>query len=333
MCSEEGLCRFEARAVAAVAEHGARRAGSRRKLTARFGDIADVLREADFWRRQEGAGRVTAAHVKRAVREAEERGGLIESKLRDMIARGTLRIEVSGKRVGQINGLTVHEIGEHAFGLPARITATAAAGDSGIINIEREARLSGRTYDKGVLIIGGFLRDRFGHDKPISIAASLAFEQSYAEIEGDSASSAEIYALFSALASLPLEQGIAVTGSVDQKGRIQPVGGVEHKIEGFFRVCALKGLNGRQGVLIPAANVPDLMLDEEVVLAVRRKRFHVWPVGTVDEGIAILTGRPAGARRGDGTYPEGSIMALVDRRLGHFAAMVREYPRAKRIGG
>jgi predicted ATP-dependent protease len=332
MCQEEGLAPFAPEAVARVTEYGARVAGRAGKLTARFGEISDVLREADYWRRKKGARTVTAAHVRSAIRESVARNNLIEETLREMMAEDRLRIEVKGRRTGQINGLTTQTLGSHEFGLPARITASAAPGDAGIINIEREARLSGRVYDKGVLIIGGFFRERFGHDKPVTFAASLAFEQSYGDIDGDSASSTEIYALLSALSGLPLEQGIAVTGSVDQKGMVQPVGGVNHKIEGFFRVCRLKGLTGRQGVILPQGNVGDLMLDDEVVEAVRRERFHVYPVRTIEEGITILSGRPAGVRNPDGSYPPGSVFALVDRRLASMARMVRRLARARGIG-
>ena len=325
MCQDEGLAPFEPAAIAAVAEYGARKAGRQGKLTARFGDISDLLREADYWRRKEGNGRVSARHVKAAMREAEARSSMWEEKVREMIAKDQILIEVKGRRVGQINGLTIQDSGAHVFGLPARITATAAPGDAGIINIEREAKLSGRTHDKGVLIIGGLFRERFGCNRPVTFTASLAFEQSYAGVDGDSASSTEVYALLSALSGLPIDQGIAVTGSVDQKGIVQPVGSINHKIEGFFEVCRAKGLTGTQGVIIPLENVPDLMLREEVVETVRHKRFHIWPVRTIEEGIEILTGVPAGPIDKNGAYPDGSVFALVDRRLGEIAEMVKKH--------
>lgn len=331
MCQDEGLAPFEPAAIAAVAEYGARKAGRQGKLTARFGDMSDLLREADYWRRKEGGGKVQAKHVRTAMDEAEHRSNMWEEKVREMIEKGLLLIEVKGSKVGQLNGLTVQDTGSHVYGLPARITASASPGDAGIINVEREARLSGRTHDKGVLIIGGYFRSRYGLNKPVTFSASLAFEQSYAGIDGDSASSTEIYALLSALSGLPLDQGIAVTGSVDQRGNIQPVGGINYKIEGFFEVCRLKGLTGDQGVIIPEANVADLMLREEVVEAVRKKRFHIYPVGSIDAGIEILTGRSAGGRGGDGAFPEGSVHGLVDRRLAEMAEIVRRFQPGKSV--
>jgi ATP-dependent Lon protease len=325
MCQDEGLGPFDPAAVAAVAEYGARKAGRQGKLTARFGEISDLLREADYWRRKEGDSRVSAKHVRAATREAEQRSNMWEEKIREMIEKGIITIEVKGARTGQINGLTVHDTGAHMYGLPVRITAAAAPGDTGIINIEREAHLSGSTFDKGVLIIGGYFREVFGRNKPVTFAASVAFEQSYGGVDGDSASSSEIYALLSAISGVPLQQGIAVTGSVDQKGTVQPVGGINHKIEGFFEVCRLKGLTGEQGVMIPEGNVGDLMLKDEVVEAVRKKRFHIWPVKTVEEGVELLAGVPAGDRRKDGTFPEGTLYAMVDRRLTEIAEMVRKY--------
>ncbi|HXI04235.1 MAG TPA: AAA family ATPase [Candidatus Saccharimonadales bacterium] len=323
MCRDEGLAPFEPGAVATVAEYGARKAGRQDKLTARFGEISDLLREADYWRRKKGDPKVTADHVKAAVRAALQRNNLVEEKLREMIGKGLILVHVSGSRVGQINGLVVHDLGPHAFGVPARITATASPGSAGIINIEREARLSGSSHDKGVLIIGGYFRERFGLDRPVTFTASIAFEQSYGGIDGDSASATEIFAVLSALSGKAIDQGIAVTGSVDQKGMIQPVGGINLKIEGFFHICKRRGLTGRQGVIIPETNVRDLMLNEEVVEAVRRGRFHLYPVRTVEEGIEILTGVPAGARNAKGEYPDGSLYDAVNRRLARIARQVQ----------
>jgi len=329
MCHEEGLSPFEPAAIAAVAEFGARRAGRQGKLTTRFGDIADLLREAEYWRSKSGEAKVTAKIVRAAVVEAERRSSLWEEKIREMIQKGILLIEIRGQRVGQINGLTIQDTGSHSFGLPARITASACPGDAGIINIEREARLSGSTHDKGVLIIGGYFRSKYGHNKPVTFSASLAFEQSYGGVDGDSASSTEIYALLSALSELPLRQGIAVTGSVDQRGNIQPVGGINQKIEGFFEVCRVKGLTGEQGVILPLANAGDLMLREEIVEAVRKKKFRLFPVATIDAGIEILTGVAAGERRKDGSFPERTVHGLVDRRLAEMAEIVRRYVPAR----
>ncbi|HEY3175504.1 MAG TPA: AAA family ATPase, partial [Candidatus Polarisedimenticolia bacterium] len=326
ICKNEKLGELEPAAVASVAEFGARQAGQQGKLSTRFGEIADLLREADYWRRQDGGGRrVTARHVRTAIRESISRRNLYEEKLREMIRLGQIFIDVEGERIGQVNSLVIQDTGSYLFGLPARITATVSPGTAGIINIEREAQLSGRTHTKGVLIIGGFLREKFGAARPVTVTASIAFEQSYSGVEGDSASSTEVYALLSALAGAPVRQGIAVTGSVDQKGYIQPVGGINDKIEGFFKVCALKGLTGTQGVIVPQANLRDLMLDEEVVEAVRRKRFHIYPVRTVEEGIEVLTGSPAGQRDPSGRYPEGTIFRLVDDKLAHYNDLVRRH--------
>ncbi len=236
-----------------------------------------------------------------------------------MIDRGSIMIDTDGAKVGQINGLAVYSMGDIMFGKPSRITATTSMGKAGIINIEREADLSGSSHSKGVLILGGYLRTMFAQDKPLAMSASIAFEQSYSGVDGDSASSTEMYALLSSLSGVPIKQGIAVTGSVNQNGEIQAIGGVNHKIEGFFACCRAKGLTGNQGVLIPKANVADLMLRPEVVEAVRAGTFHVWAVGTIEEGIEILTGKQAGVRQPDGTYPPDSMYGVVDARLGALA--------------
>ncbi len=331
-CAEEGLAEMESAAVAAVAEYGARQAGHQGKLSTRFGDIADLLREADYWRRQNGATRRTQVrHIRDAIREAERRRNLTEEKLREMIHLGQILIDVKGRRAGQVNGLTIQETGSHVFALPARITATVSPGTAGIINIEREAHLSGRHHTKGVLIIGGFLREKFGATRPVTLTSSIAFEQSYGGVDGDSASSAEVYALLSALAGLPLPQGIAVTGSVDQKGDIQPVGGINHKIEGFYKVCLVKGLTGEQGVIVPEANIRDLMLDEQVVAAVKSRKFHIYPVRTIEEGIEILSGVPAGAHDSQGRYPDGTVFRRVDDRLSQYNDLVRRYSPASSL--
>ncbi len=332
ICSDEGLGPPDPGALGAVAEYGARLAGHQRRLSTRFGEIADILREADYWRREEGrGGNLRARHVRSAITETIRRLSMPEDRLRRMFRDGQILVECKGARVAQVNGLVIHESGRHSFGLPARVTATVSPGTAGIINIEREADLSGTTHTKGVLLISGYLRERFGTDKPVTLTASVALEQSYWEIDGDSASSTEVYALLSALADLPLAQGIAVTGSVDQKGDIQPVGGINDKIEGFYRVCRSKGPQRDQGVITPASNLPELMLDEEVVEAVRRGRFHIWPVRRVEEGIALLTGVPAGRRRRDGTYPEDSVFGRVDRRLRRFNEIVRDYGGLPRL--
>jgi len=325
LSEKENLLAFDRSAVAAMLEFGVRLAGRRNKVTARFADLADLAREACYAAREDGQTLVTAVHV-RSAREARiERHNLIETKIREMIEEGTLLMDVAGTRTGQVNGLTVAEIGGYAFGKPIRITASAALGKSGLINIEREARLSGRLHDKGMQIIAGFLRSRFAQDKPLSLAASLCFEQSYSGVEGDSASSTEVFALLSALSGLPIRQEIAVTGSVNQQGDIQPIGGVNQKIEGFFDVCRVLGLTGKQGVIIPAENIEDLMLRDDTIDAVARGQFQILPISTVEQGIEILTGVKAGARKADGAFEPDTVFALVDKRLREWATALKQF--------
>ena len=325
LCEEDKLCPFDKAAVAAVVEYGVRRAGRQDKLSARFSEIADLAREACYWTRQAKSDVIRREHVERAIAERIERHNLIESKLQEMIEKGVLLIDTTGERIGQVNGLSVYDMGSYAFGKPVRITASTAMGRQGIINIEREANLSGRVHDKGVAILSGFLRERFAQSKPLSLAASVCFEQSYSGVDGDSASSTEIYALLSSLAELPIRQGIAVTGSVNQKGDIQPIGGVNYKIEGFYDVCRAQGLTGAQGVILPIENIPDLMLRSDVVEVIQAGKFHLYPVATVDEGIEILTGAKAGERQPDGTFEEGTVNARVDARLRALAEGLKDY--------
>jgi len=325
LCDDEGLCPFDRSALAAMIEYGVRKAGRRSKVTARFTDLADLAREACYVAREVGQQPVTAAHVRRAIEAKVDRHNLIETKIREMIEEGTLLIDTTGLRAGQVNGLSILEIGGYAFGKPVRITASAALGKAGLINVEREANLSGRFHDKGMQIIAGYLRSRFAQDKPLSLAASICFEQSYSGIDGDSASSTEIYALLSALSDLPIRQDIAVTGSVNQQGDIQPIGGVNQKIEGFYDVCRIKGLTGQQGVIIPVENVEDLMLRDDVVEAVAAGKFHVLPVAKVEEGIEVLTGVKAGQRDANGKFEPGTSFALVDQRLREMAQTLKEY--------
>ena len=325
LSEEEGLCPFDREALAAMLEYGVRRAGRRSKVTARFVDIADLARESCYIASELGESPVSAKHVRSAIESKIERHNLVETKLREMIQDRTLLIDTAGSRVGQVNGLSVMEIGGYAFGKPVRITASAALGKSGLINIEREANLSGRFHDKGMQIIAGYLRGKFAQDKPLSLAGSICFEQSYSGIDGDSASSTEIYALLSALSGLPLRQDIAVTGSVNQQGDIQCIGGVNQKIEGYFDVCRLKGLTGTQGVIIPSENVEDLMLREDVVETVAAGRFHIHPVASVEQGIEILTGVRAGQRGAEGTFEPDTCYALVDQRLHEMAKTLKEF--------
>jgi ATP-dependent Lon protease len=325
LSEKENLYPFDRGAFAAMLEYGVRQAGRRNKVTARFIDIADLAREAHYSAAAAGESVVRAAHVRGALSSKMERHNLIETRIREMIQEGTLLVDVEGSRVGQVNGLSVLEIGGYSFGKPVRITATAALGKAGLINIEREANLSGRFHDKGIHIIAGYLRSQFAQDKPLSLAASICFEQSYSGVDGDSASSTEIYALASALSGLPLRQDIAVTGSINQQGDIQAIGGVNEKIEGFFDVCRIKGLTGTQGVMMPESNVEDLMLREDVLEAVAAGKFHVWPVAKVEQGIEILTGMAAGKKSGDGKFEPGTVLALIDERLHAMAKTLKEF--------
>jgi predicted ATP-dependent protease len=325
LSEKENLFPFDRGAFAAILEYGVRKAGRRNKVTARFVDIADLAREAHYTAAAAGENVVRAAHVRSAIASKMERHNLVETRIREMIEEGTLLVDLTGTCVGQVNGLSVMEIGGYAFGKPVRITASAALGKAGLINIEREANLSGRFHDKGVHIIAGYLRSCFAKDKPLSLAASICFEQSYSGVDGDSASSTEIYALLSALSELPLRQDIAVTGSMNQRGDIQAIGGVNEKIEGFFDTCRIEGLSGTQGVMIPAANVEDLMLREDVLEAVKSGKFHIWPIGRVEQGVELLTGTRAGQRNGDGGFEKGTVFALVDQRLREMANTMKEF--------
>jgi lon-related putative ATP-dependent protease len=325
LSEKENLAPFDRGAFASILEYGVRQAGRRNKVTARFVDIADLAREAAYVTVNASESVVRAAHVRTALSAKMERHNLIETRIREMIEEGTLLVDLAGSRVGQVNGLSVLEIGGYSFGKPVRITATAALGKTGLINIERESNLSGRFHDKGMHIISGFLRSRFAQDKPLSLAASICFEQSYSGVDGDSASSTEVYALVSALAELPLRQDIAVTGSMNQQGDVQAIGGINEKIEGFFDVCKIEGLTGSQGVLMPASNVEDLMLREDVLEAVTAGKFHIWPVGKIEEGIEVLTGMSAGVRNGDGAFAGGTVFAKVDERLGKMARVMKEF--------
>jgi ATP-dependent Lon protease len=325
LSDDENLLPFDRTAVAAILEHGVRLAGRRGKITTRFFDLADLGREASYAARHDGGSVITAAHVREALDAKIERHNLLETKIREMIDQNLLFIDTTGERAGQVNGLSVMEIGGYAFGKPVRITASVAPGQEGIINIERESNLSGRFHDKGVQIISGYLRGMFTLEKPLSLSASVCFEQSYSGVDGDSASSTEIYALLSALSGLPIRQELAVTGSVNQQGDVQPIGGVNQKIEGFYDVCRLKGLTGKQGVLIPAENVEDLMLRDQVIDAVAKGQFHVYPIATVEQGIEILTGVRAGKRNSAGKFEPGSVFARVDARLHQMATTLRKY--------
>lgn len=323
--ADEELLALDNTAVAAVVEYGVRMAGKQKKLSTQFNQVADILREANYWARKKKQKIITAKYIREAIKEKDDRSALIEEKIQEMIEEGSIMIDTTGSEVGQVNGLAVYDMGDYAFGKPSRITANVALGDSGIINIEREAQMSGPLHNKGVLILSGYLRQKYAQDKPLAISASLCFEQSYSGVDGDSASSTEIYALLSALSGIPLRQEIAITGSVNQKGEIQPIGGVNQKIEGFFDVCRAKGLTGTQGVMVPHQNVDDLMLKDEVIAAAQKGKFRIYPVETIDQGIEILTGVEAGVRQEDGTYPEGTVNYLVDKKLTEFADRWKQF--------
>jgi predicted ATP-dependent protease len=315
----EGLRHFEAAAVARVIEHGARLAEDREFLSTRFVEVAGLVAEASHWAAGDGSELVTAAHVERAIEHKVQRSNLLEQRLLEMVAEGALLIDIDGEQVGQINGLSVLELGDYAFGRPVRITATAGLGRGSVVSIERETELSGHIHDKGFLILSGYLRRNYGGERRIALSATLTFEQSYEHIDGDSAASAELYALLSEIAVLPIRQDIAVTGSVNQHGQIQAIGGVNEKIEGFYRTCRLSELTGRQGVIIPHANVRNLMLSKEVVDSVRDGLFHIWSVRHVDEGLELLTGVAAGTPGPDGSFPAETVHGRVERRLEQWA--------------
>ncbi len=320
ICDEDSLFPVDKGGIAAIIEYGTRIAGRQRKVSTRFHVLADVTREANYWAKMDQKKIIGQEHVERAVQERFERVSLIEDKIQELIEEGTILIDTQGREVGQVNGLSVYDMGQFSFGKPTRITAKTAVGRAGVINIEREADLSGPTHNKGVLILGGYLRSKYAQKTPFSLSASLAFEQSYSGIDGDSASSTEVYAILSSLSKLPLRQDIAVTGSINQKGEIQPIGGVNEKIEGFFDVCRAKGLTGSQGVIIPSQNVQNLMLRQDVVEAVSAGRFHIYPIKSVDEGMEILTGVEAGTMREDGTFDKDTLNGLVAQELERLAA-------------
>src|SRR4030066_2302272 len=289
-------------------------AGQENKLTTRFSKIADIAREANFWAIDDGFDVVTAEHIKKAYKNAVNRHGMLESKISDMYEDGTFLMDTTGERVGQINGLAVYEADFYSFGRPTRITATVSLGSGNIINVEREAGMSGRHYNKGVLIISGYFKETFGQELPLSFNANLVFEQSYGTVDGDSASCAEIFALLSTLSGLPIKQSIAVTGSLNQKGDVQPIGGVNEKIEGFYDVCKSRGITGDQGVIIPVQNIQELMLREDVIDAVAKGQFHIYAISRVEDGIELLTGAKAGKKTAKG-YEPGSVFELVEKKI------------------
>ncbi len=328
LVEREELLHFDRTAIAAVVEESSRLVEDQEKVSLRFAEINDLLREASYWARRDDSELVKAEHVERAVVESEYRAGLSKERVQELMRREILLVDTDGEKTGQINGLAVHMLGDFLFGRPSRITAAVHLGREGVVNIERRVNMSHGTHDKGVLILSGFLGERYAQEQPLTIAASLTFEQSYSEIAGDSASSTELYVLLSALAQAPIRQGIAVTGSVNQRGEVQAIGGVNHKIEGFFDICAERGLTGEQGVMIPASNVQHLMLRRPVVEAVAAGTFHVWAVEHIDQGIEILTGVPAGEPDDEGGWAPDSINDRVRRRLEHLGKQLMSWSKS-----
>jgi len=313
--NREQLKHFDRPAVAKVVEYSCRLAGSQKKLTTRFNEIVELLCEADAWATTDRVSTISASHIIKAIEEKRYRSNKYEERLQEMFVEGKFLIDTDDQKIGQVNGLAVMSVGEYMFGKPSRITANTYLGKSGVVNIERETKMSGTSHTKGVLILSGYLGQKYAQERPLTLTASLTFEQLYDGVDGDSASSTELYAILSSLAELPIKQYIAVTGSVNQKGEIQPIGGATQKIEGFFAVCKAKGLTGEQGVMIPYQNIDELTLNDEVIEAVRAGKFHIYPVKTIDEGIEILTGVPAGQPQPDGSYPEGTVHYLVNKKL------------------
>jgi lon-related putative ATP-dependent protease len=324
-CNKEGIPHFDRTGVAEVVNYCSWLVQDQTKLTTRFSEVVNILGEAGAWASIAGSSIVTAQHVKKAIQEKMKRSSKYDEELLEMVKDGTIMIDTEGYAVGQINGLAVIDMGDYAFGKPSRITAATFMGKSGIVDIEREVETGGYTHSKGVLILSGYIGKKYAQDIPLSLTASICFEQNYSGIEGDSASSTELYAILSSLSDLPIYQGIAVTGSVNQHGAIQPIGGATFKIQGFFEICKLNGLNGKQGVIIPHQNVKNLMLSDEIVKAVEDGLFHIYPVRTVDEGIEILTGVPAGEQLPDGTYPEGTVNDRIYKKLRRFAETTAKY--------
>lgn len=328
----EELAPFQKDAVGRIIERSARMAGDREKLSVRTRSLLDLIRESAYWAGENGADQVAPEHVQEAIDHSIYRASRIRDRIHEQIQRKSIFIDTEGARVGQVNGLSVLQLGSFAFGRPSRITARVRMGKGEVINIEREVELSGPIHSKGVLILSGFLGGRYAQEHPLSLSASLVFEQSYGGVEGDSASSAELYALLSALSGVPLKQSVAVTGSVNQRGEIQPVGGINEKVEGFFDICEDRGLTGEQGVLLPDANVKHLMLRDDVVRSVETGRFHIWPVKTVDQGMEALTGKIMGARE-NGRFPEGTLNAAVESRLLELAETMKRFGSGDRESG
>ena len=323
-CDYEGLPHLDKEAMARLVEYSSKLAGSHKKISTRFDSLIQVVGEAATWAKMSRTKLVTAKYIDKALEEQIERVKKYDEKYLEMIKENTLLIDTSGYEVGQLNGLTVMTVGNYTFGKPAKITVNTYTGKSGIVNIEREVEISGPSHSKGVLILTGYLGEMFAQDIPLCLTASICFEQLYNGVDGDSASSTELYGLLSSLSGIPINQSIAVTGSVNQKGQIQPIGGVNEKIEGYFQVCKVRGLDGSHGVMIPVQNVDNLQLSDEIIQAVKDKKFHIYSVSTIEEGIEILTGVPAGKKDKDGHFPAGTINYLVYEKLKKYAKINNE---------
>ena len=326
--TENDLIHFKRDGVGAIVEYASRMVAEQGKLSTRFGYIKDLIVESSFWAAQSEADLVLREHVDKALEQRVYRSGLVSDRIQEAMLKGTVMVDLDGDRVGQVNGLAVYQMGDVTFGKPNRITARTYVGQQGVVNIEREARMSGSTHDKGVLILGGYLGSQFAQDIPLSVAISIAFEQSYAGVDGDSASSTELYAILSSLSGLPVNQGIAVTGSVNQMGDIQPIGGANEKVEGFFDLCKAAGKTGDVGVMIPHQNVENLTLRPDVVEAVKNGEFHVYAVKTINDGVEVLTGVAAGEADARGRYPKGTVNSLVSERLREMAESMKLFSRS-----
>ena len=328
-CEEEGLKHVERTGIARLVEYSMEVTGNRDKMTLKLGVIGDIIKEANYWASKENRRYIYVSHVEKAIEKKTYRSNLIEERIQELIKKDIFWVETDGYKTGQINGLSVLQTGDHVFGKPGRITANVSMGKEGVITIDRESKLSGKIHTKGVIILSSYLREHFAYDKPMTLTASLCFEQTYGMVDGDSASSTELFVLLSSISNVPIFQGIAATGSVSQKGEIQPIGGVTRKIESFFEICKHKGLTGKQGVIIPEKNIKDLMLKKEVVEAVKGGKFHIYPIKTIEHGIEILTGKKAGRMRKDGTYTPGSLFRLVDDRLRSLAEKAKAFGKEK----
>jgi len=335
ICENEGIHDLDKSGIARIMEYSARLAGDQEKLSVHFGNISQTLIEADHWATVDGSNLVKSEHIEKALQKKILRSNMVEDKIQEMITKGTFMIDTNGSVIGQINGLAVYNMGDYAFGKPSRITCETFMGNEGIVNIDRRVKLSGNIHDKGVLILSGFLGRKFAQNKPLSLSASIVFEQSYEMIDGDSASAAELITLLSSLAEIPIKQNFAITGSVNQKGMIQPIGGVNEKIEGFFDICIAKGLTGDQGVVIPHQNVKNLMLKKEIIESIKNKKFHIYPIKTIDDGIEILTGINSGKRAANGKFKKGTFNELVDTKLRELAINQKQFGKtpAKKVNG